>query len=169
MKKLPTLGTFLLASALALAGARVGGPYEIEYESINSGGLSYASNGVIKLGGSLGQHGLAFLRTNAAATVRLAEGFWKPDSACEMYPPTLTTFTLATGTVAITFGVMASNTYTVLRLDQESGGLTNGLSIWTNIVAGPFVGQGAPGSSTTIYATVSGTTNIGRFYIVRCQ
>lgn len=163
------IGSFALAASLAWAGARVGGPYDIEYESLNSGGISFASNGVIKLGGSLGQHGLAFLRTNGAATVRLAEGFWKPDTACEMYPPTVTAFVRGTGTVAITFGVMASNTYTVLHLNQEGGGLTNGLAMWTNIVAGPFAGQGGPGSSTTIYATVSSSTNIGRFYIVRCQ
>lgn len=169
MKKLPTLGTFLLAAAAAWAGARVGGPYDIDYESLNSGGISYASNGIVKLGGSLGQHGLIFLRTNVAATLDVQDGFWKADTPCEMYPPTLTFFERATNNVAITFGVMMSNTYTVAYLPQEGGGLTNGLHVWTNVVYGPFVGQGGVGSSTTIFVNVSAATNAGRFYVIRCQ
>lgn len=169
MKIVPTIGSLALAASLAWAGARVGGPYDIAYESLNSGGISYASNGVIKLGGSIGQHGFIFIRTNGAATLDLQDGFWKPETPCEMYPPTVTFFAGATNNVAITFGVMISNTYTVAYLPLEGGGLTNGTHLWTNIVYGPFAGQGGAGSTTTIFANVSGATNAARFFVIRCE
>lgn len=170
MKIFPTIGTFLAAAALAFAaGSRVGGPYDIEYESLNSGGISYASNGVIKLGGSLGQSGLIYIRTNAPNSIVSQDGFWKAETPCEMYPADLQEIRYATNSIAITFHAMLSNTYSVAYLNLEGGGLTNGLHIWTNIVAGPLVGQGGVGSVTTIFVNASAVTNAGRFFLIRCQ
>lgn len=157
----------LLLPVAAWAGSRAGGTYRIEYESLNGGGAAYATNANIRLGASLGQSGLVLVTT--AATVRSDNGFWKAERPCEMYPATVSRVARATNAVAITFPVMLSNTYSVAYLNVEGGGLTNGLQVWTNIIAGPFAGQGGIGSTTTIFVNASAVTNVGRFFIVKCQ
>ena len=157
----------LAVAASAWAGSRVGGAYDIEYESLNSGGAGFATSGVVKLGGSIGQNGFVFPRTNA--TARSQDGFWKALSACETYPVAITAVSPATNNVRIVFTTVPSNTYTVAFLPVEGGGLTNGLLSWTNVVAGPFVAQGAIGSTTTVYVNASTATNRGRFFLIRCK
>jgi hypothetical protein len=157
----------LMCCGLARAGDRAGGLYNVAYESLNGAGISYATNGAMKLGGSLGQSGLMLITTNTG--LRSDNGFWKAEVPCELYPATVTNFARATNNVAITFPVMLSNTYSVAYLNVEGGGLTNGLQVWTNIVAGPVVGAGGVGSVTTLFINVSSVTNKGRFFIVRCQ
>lgn len=157
----------LAGAGLASAGDRAGGIYAIDYESLNGAGISYATNGNLKLGGTLGQSGLMLITTNVG--LRSDNGFWKADVPCELYPATVTYFARATNNVVLTFPVMMSNTYSVAYLNVESGGLTNGLQVWTNLVAGPFAGQGGVGSTTTLFLNVSAVTNGGRFFVVRCQ
>ncbi len=170
MNKIPIVGILLAATATALAvGSRVGGPYDISHESLNSGGISYASNGVIKLGGSIGQAGFVFLRTNATATTDNHDGFWKSESPCEMYPVAVSDVSRTGTSVSIRFNTMLSNEYSVAYLNLEGGGLTNGTHLWTNIVAGPLIGQGGIGSTTSVLVDVSIVTNAGRFFLIRCE
>jgi len=172
MKKVPTIGKIaagmLLAGATAAwgAGARVGGTAEIVYESLNAGGISYATNGNVKLGGTLGQSGFIFVATNAPR--ELQSGFWKMENGCEMYPVALSSFLHTTGRVSLTFNVMLSNVYTVSAITREEGGPGAGTHAWTNLVA-TFTGAGGVGSTTTIYEHVSGFTDRARFYVVRCE
>lgn len=171
MKKVPTPGktvaALLLAGAAAAwgAGARVGGTADIACESLASGGISYATNGNVKLGGTLGQAGFVFVGTNGAAEVQ--GGFWKMENGCEMYPVALSSFVQATGRVSLTFNVMQGNVYTVASIAREEGGPGAGTQAWTNLVA-TFTGAGGVGSSTTIHEQVAGFTNLARFYVVRC-
>lgn len=171
MKRLPTVGhaalLVMVAGAAAWgAGPRLGGDAEIAYESLNAGGISYATNGAVKLGGTLGQSGFIFVSTNGAADVQ--SGFWKLENGCEMYPVALSSFVQTTGRVALTFNVMLSNVYTVTSIAREEGGPSGGTHAWTNLVA-TFTGAGGVGSSTTIYEHVAGFTNLARFYVVRCE
>lgn len=172
MKKVPTIGktaaALVLVGAAAAwgAGARVGGTADIAYESLNAGGISYATNGNVKLGGTLGQSGFVFVATNAPR--ELQSGFWKMENGCEMYPVALSSFLAVTGRVSLTFNVMLSNVYTVAAITKEEGGPGAGTHVWTNLVA-TFTGAGGVGSVTTIHETVSAITNIARFYVVRCE
>lgn len=172
MSKLPTIGKAAVAllfagvAVAAAAGARVGGTADIVYESLNSGGVSYATNGNVKLGGTLGQSGFIFVATNAPR--ELQSGFWKMEDGCEMYPVALSSFLAVTGRVSLTFNVMLSNVYTVSAITREEGGPGAGMHAWTNLVA-TFTGAGGVGSVTTIHETVSAITNLARFYVVRCE
>ncbi len=157
----------LLVAMMAHAGSRVGGPFDIEYESLNSGGTAQATNANVKMGGTLGQSGLVFFRTNALAADS-QDGFWKAYSGCELYPIALTNIALATNNIRLIFTTVPSNTYSVAYLAVEGNGL-RGVQSWTNIVAGPFVGTGAIGNTTTVYVDASAVTNQGRFFVIRCE
>lgn len=148
------------------AGARVGGTADIVCESLNSGGVGYATNGHVKLGGSLGQSGFIVAGSGGVAAVH--GGFWKPEDGCEMYPVALSSFVQATGRVALTFNVMWSNVYTVSAISQDEGGPMGGTHAWTNVVA-TFIGEGGMGSSTTIHEHVAAFAHVARFYVVRCE
>jgi hypothetical protein len=173
MKRLPTIGktagAFLLAGVLsvAAAGARVGGSADVAYESLNSGGAAWASNGVVKLGGSLGQSGFVWVGTNGAREVQ--GGFWKLEGGCEMYPVAISQWSKATNQLAITFNIMRSNWYSVAYLNVEGGGLINGTHVWTNVLAGPITTAGGLGTVTTLYVNLSVVTNRGQFFVIRCE
>lgn len=155
------------AAAICVAGDRVGGAVEMPYEGLNSGGIAYATNGNVQLGGSLGQYG--FIQTGAGAAGEVQSGFWKMEDGCEMYPVTVNQITRAGDNVAITFNLMRSNWYSVAYLNTEDGGLLNGTHVWTNLVAGPVTTDGGLGSVTTIYVNASTVTNRGRFFLIRCE
>jgi hypothetical protein len=173
MKTLPTIGK--MAAALLLAGVaaawavggRVGGTAEITCESLNSGGISYATHGSFTLGGSLGQSGFVQVGTGGVSEVQ--SGFWKLEDGCEMYPFSISQMVKATNSIAITFNLMRSNLYSVAYLNTEGGGLTNGTHVWTNIVAGPVSTEGGIGSTTTLYVNASLVTNAGRFFLIQCE
>lgn len=171
MKGLPTSGKSVLllllsASAAWAVGSRVGGGADIACESLNSGGISFASNGVLKLGGTLGQAGLIFAGTNGATDVQ--SGFWKMEDGCEMYPVAIAGMLQVTGQVRVTFNTMQSNVYTVAAIGGDAGGPNAGTHAWTNLVA-TLTGGGGVGSVTTVYENVSALTNAVRFYVIRCE
>lgn len=166
MKKVPTIGKGTAALMLAAVLAAVGAP-EIAYESLNGGGgISYGTNGVTMLGGTLGQNGFTGIGTGA--TARLQSGFWKRENGCELYPVAVSSFLLtATGSVAVTFNAVRSNVYMVVAISTEAGGPPAGTHAWTSLVA-VLNGAGPPGSTTTITAFVSSLTNRAQFYRVVC-
>lgn len=172
MKRLPTLGRAAVAAWLLCAvaawavGSRVGGTADIAYESLNSGGISFAANGNVKLGGTLGQAGLIFVGTNGPGDV--LSGFWKMENGCEMYPVAISSMLQVTGQVRVTFNTMLSNVYTVASIGGDAGGPDAGTHAWTNLVA-TLTGGGGVGSVTTAYENVSALTNAVRFYLIRCE
>lgn len=172
-KRIPfpgALGWAALGCALALsaaAGGRVGGPAEIVYERMGSGGANFATNGVYKLGGSIGQGYVPYVATNAAGEVFL-NGFWKAESACMLYNPSIAQIVQETNQVAITFLVVNDNAYSVEYVDIEAGGLEAGVHFITNEVA-TLTGVGGAGSTTTVWHDVSGSTNRAKFYVIRCE
>lgn len=150
------------------ADGRVGGNAEILYERVGAGGASYATNGVYKLGSSIGQGYLPYIATNAAGDVCL-NGFWKAEDSCTLYNPTITNIVYTnTGRVGITFLVVNDNTYSVEYIDIEAGGLTNGVHFITNEVQ-TLTGVGGAGSTTTVWHNVSASTNRAKFYLIRCE
>jgi len=162
-----------LAAAMALAtavaygvGDRVGGSFDIPYESLNSGGATFATNGNVKLGGSLGQFGLIRVTTNTG--VQFQNGFWKGEDNCEFYPTSFSDLTQTTNTIAMTFNTMLSNVYTVTSITSENGGPMAGTHAWTNIVV-TFTSPNGFGSETTIFHNVTALTNLASFYLVRCE
>lgn len=173
MKQLPTIGkmaaALLLAGAAvaAAAGARVGGTADLAYESLNSSGAAWATNGNIKLGGSLGQSG--FVQVGTGGVNEVQSGFWKLETGCEMYPVAIQQMVKATNNIAITFNLMRSNRYSIAYLTAEGGGLNNGTAVWTNIVAGPVTTAGGLGTVTTLYVDVSAVTNRGQFFLIQCR
>ena len=157
----------LLPLVLWAAGSRVGGDAEIAYERLGAGGAAYSESGLYKLGGSIGQGGLALLATNDQGQIFL-NGFWKAEDSCTLYNPTITSLAQSTGTVAITFLVVNGNTYSVDYVTQEEGGLLLGSHAITNPVQ-TLAGSGIAGSTTTVWHNVSTTTNRIRFYVIRCE
>lgn len=172
MKMIPIVGKIAATSAIAFAAAfgvgdRVGGNFDIPYESLNSGGASFATNGIVKLGGSLGQFGLILINTNSG--VQFQNGFWKGENGCEFYQADFSQILQTTGTIAMTFNTMLSNVYTVSSIaTEQGGGLLGGTHQWTNIVV-TFTGMSGFGSETTVFHNVSALTNIATFYLVRCE
>jgi hypothetical protein len=171
MKIFPMVGTIAAVTMLVAAapgvGARVGGDADIEFESLNSGGISFATNANIKLGGTLGQHGLIITTTNSG--VQLQNGFWKAEDGCEFYQAEFSTILQSTGTIAMTFNTMMSNVYTVSSIATEQNtGLLGGTHVWTNIAV-TFAGVGGFGSNTTVFHNVSSLTNLATFYLIRCD
>jgi len=172
MKIIPMLGKIATLIAISIAtalgvGDRVGGTFDIPYESLNSGGATFATNGNVKLGGSLGQFGLIQIGTNTG--VQFQNGFWKGEDGCEFYQAEFSQILQSTGTIAMTFNTMLSNVYTVSSIaTEQGGGLLGGTHIWTNIVVS-FTGQSGFGSYTTVFHNVSALTNIATFYLVRCD
>lgn len=167
--RIPLLGILGLA-ALALAaaaGGRVGGDAEIVFERVGAGGATYASAGVIKLGGSIAQGYIPYLATNTLGDVFL-NGFWKAEDSCTLYNPSITEIVETTNQVAITFLVVNDNAYSVEYVDLEAGGLEAGVHAITNPVQS-LVGVGGAGSTTTVWHDVSGSTNRAKFYIIRCE
>ncbi len=163
--------TLILGAALALtagAGSRVGGNSDFESDSLNSGGISYATNANVKLGGSFGQFGLVRITTNAVPQ-QAQNGFWKAETPCVFYSPYLSGVANGTSGVAITFNVLWSNSYLVSFIAEEQGGIDTGSHAITNPVAAAFVGIGGIGSTTTIWDNVSSATNRARYYVIRCQ
>ncbi len=159
-------GAWCCASAISWAGYRVGGNADLVYESINAGGASFSSNGPVKLGGSLGQNGFTLVATNTQ--LALLHGFWKAEDACVLYSPLITGSVVGGGAVGLSFLVVNSNTYTVLSVDQEAGGLMAGSHSFTSVVAS-FEGRGPAGSSTSIWQNTSAATNRAKFYLIRCE
>lgn len=157
----------LPATFSATAGSRVGGDAEILYERVGAGGISFATNGAWKLGGSLGQGGLTLLATNVNGDVFL-NGFWKAEDSCSLYNPTIVELAKGTNSVAITFLVVDGNTYSVSYIAQEQGGLPAGTHAITNPVQ-TVVGVGMAGATTTVWHNVSSSTNVAQFYIIRCE
>ncbi|MBN1270573.1 MAG: hypothetical protein JXB04_13365 [Kiritimatiellae bacterium] len=156
-----------LAAYVGAVGERVGGDADILYETINAGGASFATNGAIKLGGSLGQNGFMWVSRNAHPTNELVSGFWKADDSCTLYEPSIIDVAGSNGAVGITFMVVNSNTYYVMYQTEEHGGLLAGAHAFTNLVS-QFMGEGLAGSSTTVWDNVS-NTNLARFYLIRCE
>ena len=151
----------------ASAGSRVGGNADILYERVGAGGAAFATNGAVKMGGSLGQGGLMFIATNVNGDVFL-NGFWKAEDTCSLYNPTITALARGTNSVAITFLVVNGNTYSVSYITQDQGGLPAGTGAITNPVQ-TIDGAGVAGATTTIWHNVSGSTNDIRFYVIRCE
>jgi hypothetical protein len=172
MKKVPMLGKIAVVMAVATigalaAGSRVGGDFDISHESLNSGGATFATNGNVKLGGSIGQHGLILIATNTG--VQFQNGFWKGEDGCEFYPAEFSEIVQSTGTIAMTFNTMMSNVYTVSSIaNEQNTGLLGGTHVWTNIVI-TFSAVGGFGSQTTVYHNVSALTNAATFYLIRCD
>ena len=163
------LGLLWLPVSQCVAGSRVGGQADMLYERMGSGGATYATSGVTKLGASIGQGVLPYIATNTLGETCL-NGFWKAEGACTLYNPTITDITYATNTseVGITFLVVNDNAYSVEYIDIEAGGLEAGTHAITNLVES-LVGVGGAGSTTTIWHNVSGSTNRVKFYLIRCN
>lgn len=161
----PMIGRCLAAALLCAAAWPANAAPAIAYESLNAGGISYATSGVVKLGGTLGQSGLTGIGTGGTAKVQ--SGFWKLENGCELHPTAVSSFLTATGQVAITFRVMWSNVYTVSAIMGETGGPMAGTHAWTNLVA-TLTGAGGMGSTTTIYVNAAALTNRAQFYRVVC-
>lgn len=155
------------ALAVARAEYRTAGNVVMEYESLNGGGVAFATNGVFKLGGTMGQNNFVAQSTNTTAWA--FTGFWRAESACALYPTWITAVGLATNSVAIEFGVTASNTYSVLYAIEEDGGLPAGDTVWTNLVDTPFVATSGMGGTAVVYDDLSTATNAGRYYLIRCD
>jgi len=172
MKIIPMVGKMLALVGLAATavfgvGDRVGGDFDIPYESLNNGGATFATNGNVRMGGSLGQFGLMQIATNSG--VHFQNGFWKGEDGCEFYQAEFNQIMQSTGTIAMTFNTMLSNVYTVSSIaTEQGGGLLGGTHIWTNFVVS-FTGQSGFGSYTTVFHNVSALTNIATFYLVRCE
>ncbi len=171
MRIVPTSGKGVLLLLLCAAGgwaagSRVGGGADIAYESLNSGGVSFATNGVWKLGGTLGQAGLIFVGTNGGIDVQ--SGFWKMENGCDLYPVAISGLLQVTGQVRVTFNTMLSNVYTVASITDGAGGPAAGTHLWTNLVA-TLTGGGGVGSVTTVFVNVSALTNAAQFYLIRCE
>lgn len=157
----------LPAAFFATAGSRVGGNADILYERVGAGGVSFATNGVWKLGSSIGQGGLMLLATNVDGDVFL-NGFWKAEDSCSLYNPTITELARGASGVGITFLVVNGNTYTVSYISKEQGGMPAGTHAITNIVQ-TLTGAGMSGATTTVWHNVSSSTNVAQFYIIRCE
>ena len=163
--------TLILGAALALtagAGSRVGGSSDFESDSLNSGGISYATNANVKLGGSFGQFGLMEITTNAVPQ-QAQNGFWKAETPCVFYAPYLSGVANGASGVEITFNVLWSNSYLVTYVTQEEGGLMAGQHAITNPLPTVVQGIGGIGSTTTVWDNVSSATNRARYYLIRCQ
>jgi len=156
-----------LSAVVVAAGGRLGGQAEVLYERVGSGGVSFATDGTTKLGGSIGQSVLPYVTTNASGAACL-NGFWKAEGACTLYNPTITEILADTNQVSITFMVVNDNTYSVEYIDIEAGGLEAGVHQITNEVQ-TLLGVGLAGSTTTVYHNVSGSTNRAKFYLIRCE
>ncbi len=157
-----------MAVLVMAVGDRAGGNTEFVYESVNGAGISFATNAAdtIKLGMSIGQSGIIVLGTNTDTEAQ--NGFWKAEGSCVLYRPTIIDEQNGTNAIGITFTVVNSNTYDVLYISHEGGGPEAGMHAYTNWVT-TLIGKGAAGSSTTIWHDVSSSTNIGQFYLIRCQ
>lgn len=164
------LAAAILVAAVATAfavGSRVGGDADIAFESLNHGGVSFATNGNVKLGGTLGQYGLITVNTNTG--VQVQNGFWKGEDGCEFYPAEFSEIAGSSGVVAMTFNTMWSNVYTVSSIaTEQDDGLLGGTHVWTNLVV-TFAGTSGFGSETTVVHDVSALTNIATFYLLHCE
>ena len=158
----------ILLAAAAFAGSRVGGNTDFESDSLNSGGISYATNANVKLGGSFGQFGLMEITTNAVPQ-QAQNGFWKAETPCVFYAPYLSGVANGASGVGITFNVLWSNSYRVSYIAEEQGGIDTGSHAITNPVVSVFAGIGGIGSTTTIWDNVSAATNRARYYVIRCE
>jgi hypothetical protein len=158
----------LLVPLAVLAASRTGGSADFESDSLNSGGISYATNANVKLGGSFGQFGLMMIATSAAPG-QAQNGFWKAETPCAFYAPTVLGVANGTSSVAVTFNVLWSNSYLVSYVTEEQGGIDMGTHAITNPVPPIFSGKGGIGSTTTIWDNVSSATNRARYYLIRCQ
>ncbi|NKB25002.1 MAG: hypothetical protein GKR87_11630 [Kiritimatiellae bacterium] len=128
-------------------GIRSGGNFTIEYESLNSGGISYATNGNIKLEGTLGQSGFTLISTNIL-NESSQNGFWKAEGSCSLYPARVTDLLVTpSNSIGIMFTVMRSNTYLVVCTEN----LMDGLNAWTNQIMPPVMAQTGVGSSMIAY------------------
>ena len=160
--------TALIAAPLISWGyLREGAKYTMAYESINGGGVSYAANGLTELGGSIGQSG--FQRITSNAVVQALNGFWKGESGCLVYPTEITEYLCGTNSVTVSFTVARSNSYTVVFLNEEDGGLDTGQGFWTNEVAATFTSADPVGTITSIVHNLIGSTNRARFYKIICE
>ncbi len=160
------LVTAPMALQVGAVGSRSGGSADIEYESLNAGGASYAASSIIQLGGSLGQGNLIQITTNASGGQSL-NGFWKADNSCVMYEPTITAIRRGGSSNAVSFYVVNSNDYIVAYITDAQGGLKAGSDKITNVLQS-FIGAGPAGSTTTIWENASSATNPARYYIIRC-
>ena len=173
-RALHSVGRWVFAAAAILlaetagAGSRVGGSSDFESDSLNSGGISYATNANVKLGGSFGQFGLMRLATNSVPQ-QAQNGFWKAETPCAFYAPYVMGVANGTSRVAITFNVLWSNSYLVTYVTEEEGGIDAGTHAFTNPVPPIFSGQGGIGSTTTIWDNVASATNKARYYLIQCQ
>jgi len=162
------LGLLWVTVPSSIAGSRVGGQADILYERMGSGGATYATSGVTKLGASIGQGVLPYVATNTQGEVCL-NGFWKAEGACTLYNPTITDIVYTnTGQVGVTFLVINDNTYSVEYIDIEAGGLEAGTHAITNLVQ-TLTGVGGAGATTTVWHNVSTSTNRVKFYLIRCN
>lgn len=156
-----------LLAVIALVAQPCFGDAVIAYETLNSAGTAWASNGNVRLGGTVGQMG--WIGVGTGGVVAVQSGFWKMEDGCEMYPVDIRRMEKETNAVSITFDVMRSNRYTVVYLPLEGGGVPAGTHVWTNLAAGPFTSDGGMGSTTTLVVDVSSATNAGRFFLIRCE
>lgn len=136
----------------------------LEFECFSNGGLAMASNGPVQLGGTLGQLASGIMHS---ATSQIQCGFWKAESACELYHPLIIRMDQPGG-AGISFMVVASNQYTVWRADEASGGLGAGPSAFTNVVV-RLKGAGPAGSTTNIVDTTARVQDPLGFYIIQCE
>jgi hypothetical protein len=70
------IGLLLLGVLLAAAGAALaqsGGGYDLRWNTIDGGGITFASGGPYRLGGTIGQADAGVL---AGGTFTLSGGFW---------------------------------------------------------------------------------------------
>lgn len=163
--------TLVLAVALAFtagAASRTGGSTDFESDSLNSGGISYATNANVKLGGSFGQFGLVRIATNTVPE-QAQNGFWKAETPCSFYAPYVMSANRDSSGVALTFNVLTNSSYLVMYVTEEQGGIDVGTHAATNPVASAFTGRGGIGSTTTVWDNVSSATNKARYYLIRCQ
>lgn len=137
------------------------------YESLNSGGIAWATNGTTRLGGTLGQSGFITRGTNTMGWMQ--SGFWKADCPCETVPLVITALTLESARLGITFPVLNSNRYQVVYISQEEGGPPAGTHAWTNALTAAFTAAGRMGSTTTVWDNVSSAPQAGRYYLIRCE
>ena len=161
----------ILGAALALtagAASRTGGSADFESDSLNSGGISYATNANVKLGGSFGQFGLMKIATNTVPQ-QSQNGFWKAETPCSFYAPYLMSANRGTSGVGVTFNILTNSSYLVMYVTEEQGGIDVGTHAVTNPVGSAVTGRGGIGSTTTIWDNVSSATNRARYYLIRCQ
>ena len=158
----------ILLAAGAFAASRTGGSTDFESDSLNSGGISYATNVNVKFGGSFGQFGLMRIGTNTVSQ-QSQNGFWKAETPCMFYSPYLISVNRGTSAVSLTFNVLTNNSYLVTYITEEEGGLDMGTHAMTNPVPPVLTGRGGIGSTTTVWDNVSSATNRARYYLIRCQ